>query len=173
MESVKALLSGVLVIAFAGALLFVLWGIIRFSVVSPFRTRGARDRMRRPDPDGIEGLVGFPVPAPLVGFYRSWPHLEKSEFFLVDPATGRDWFIGGFQPLALVDAKEMIAASRVPGLPIAGDMNKGVYFIDPAGQVELWSPNVPGGRALVANSIDELARFRVAEHEDIHPDENA
>lgn len=167
------LLANLLLIAFVGGLLYLLWAIIRFSIVAPFRTRNAAARLRQPDPGGIEALVGFPVPAALVEFYASWPHLGKTEYYLVNPSTGRSWFIGGFQPLSRVDAKEMISASRVPGLPIAGDMDKGTYFISEGGQVELWSPNLPAGREQVAGSILEFAQFRLAEYEEVNPDEDA
>src|SRR5690606_11918060 len=137
---------------FIGGLLYLLWNILRWSVVSPFLTRGASERLRQPKTSGIEALVGFPAPVSLIEFYTSWPHLEKVEYYLVNSSTDQNWFIGGFEPLSRMDAHEIIRSTLAPGIPIANDMDKGVYFLNAQGAVELSSPNVPTGRVLVAGS---------------------
>ena len=48
-------------------------------------------------------------------------------------------------------------------IPIAWDMDKGVYVVTPEGAVILDSPNVPGRQVQVAASVREFARFEPRE----------
>jgi hypothetical protein len=171
MEAIKDIFAWLITAIFVGALLALLYAIIRYSVISPFLTRGRSSRLRKPNIDGMRSLVGFAPAFSLVNFYRNWPHLEKTEYYLVDSLKKANWFIGAFMPLSKIDAREWINVSGKHGVPIATDMNKGTYFVTSAGAIELWSPNVEGGQAKVADSIEELMQFRAAEYEAVHPHE--
>lgn len=173
MEVLKQLIGWTLSIAFVGVLLSVLAAIVRFSIISPLLTRGAEKRLRNPETRGLESLVGFPPGAELASFFKKWPHLEKTEYYLVDTANSAQWFIGGFIPLSKADVKEWLKVTGRHGIPIADDMNKGTYFVQSDGTIGLRSPNVAGGFARVARSIEELQNFAVAEHEDLFPHEDA
>ena len=79
-------------------LVFLLGVIVRFSIISPHRIRGARKRIRRPDAAGVAGVVGFSPSADLISLYRQAPFIDRTEFYLIDVRTDppRRWFIGGF-----------------------------------------------------------------------------
>jgi len=88
--------------------MFLLGAITRFAIVSPAKTKASKSRLRRPEPEGIESM----------------------EFYLVDrsrqpPAT---WPIGAFSPLTKADVREKMKISRVTGIPIADDLDKGMYL---------------------------------------------
>jgi hypothetical protein len=51
----------------------------------------------------------------------------------------------------------------VPGIPIADDQNKGMYFVVNSGAVMLRSPTVAGGEVEVAPSIAMFASFEARE----------
>lgn len=70
--------------AFVGVLLLVLWSIVRFSIISPLRTRGAAERLRHPDVPGVERVCGFRLPRELGDFYAHSPLVDMTEFYLVD-----------------------------------------------------------------------------------------
>ena len=58
------------------------------------------------------------------------------------------------------DAREALAISSAKQfLPIAWDMDKGVYVVTPAGAVLLVSPNGPGRQVRVAANVREFERF--------------
>ncbi len=158
---------------FVGGCLFLLWGIIRFSIVSKWRTRGATDFLRKPDIAGVSAACGFAVPSELGDFYREVAFIDQGEFDLVDPGQSppKRWFIGEFLPLIPAVAKEWRAIGRVKGLPIATDMNKGIYCLSGSGAVTLESPNVAGGSVVVASSIEDLRRFRVATPDEANEDD--
>jgi hypothetical protein len=162
-ETTKHIGATIFLLIIAGALLSVLYPLIRFGFISPFLTRGAKRRLRTPQIEGLERLAGFAPSAALVNFYETWPHIEKNKFYLVDTATSKKWFIGAFSPLSYHDVKEWIRASDKHGFPIATDINEGIYFAQAGGRIELWSPNVVGGHVTVAGSIEELKNFRVAD----------
>ena len=172
-ELLKDILMWVFTVAFIGGLLFLLYMIVRLSIIAPILTRGSKKRLRKPDLNGVEKLVGFCPSASLVDFYKNWPFLEKTEYYLVDKTRSANWFIGGFMPLAKIDIKEWLNVAGKHGLPIAENSDKGTYFIQRDGSIELWSPNVSGGHSVVAHSIEELMLFKVAEWEEIDPDEEA
>jgi hypothetical protein len=169
-EFIKNAFMYVFTFVFIGGLLFLLGGIIRYSIISPILTRGAKTRIRSPNLEGVEKVVGFTPNSEIVNFYRQWPHIEKTEYYLVDSTNNKNWFIGGFTPLSKIDIKEEIKVSGKHGLPLADDLNKGMYFLQEDGSIELWSPNVDGGHVKVAQSIDELSSFAVVEPEVLFPD---
>lgn len=150
------------IVACVAGLLHLLYFFVRFSIISWVLTRGASQRLRKPNAEGIEQLVGFAPSAELIHFYNVWPHLEEVEFELVDNGTNSRWFVGGFIPLTRADACERRNVAGKHGLPIADDLNKGTYFVNADGSIDLWSPNVPGGRVRVAESIERLAEFEYA-----------
>jgi hypothetical protein len=153
------ILIGLLFLAF---MVYLLVAILRFTIVSERRTRGAEGRLRYPNATEVAGIVGFPPPADLVAFYERAPFLDRKEFQLVDPTqeAGRAWDIGEFIPLTARDAREASAISSVKQLlPIAWDMDKGVYVVTPAGAVLLVSPNVPGRQVRVAANVREFETF--------------
>jgi hypothetical protein len=143
--------------------LFVLWAIIRFGVVSARRTRGAAERLRRPDAGGVERVCGFGLPPALAAFYRESDLVERGEFAFIDGAVSPParWFVGGFIPLAAQDVREWRVISGVPGVPIADDGDKGIYYVARNGAVRLASPNVPGRDILVTASAADFFRLPV------------
>jgi hypothetical protein len=105
-----------------GLLLLLLGAIIRFSVISPRRTRGSRSRLRQPDAPGVADLCGFQPPADLVDLYRVTPFVERVEFQLVDERQSppRRFDIGAFIPLTPRDVREARAVHGIrDGIPIA------------------------------------------------------
>lgn len=153
----------VVAVALIASLMFLLYIIIRFSIVSPAKTRGTRTRLRHPKPDGIDAIAGFAPTQELIDFYRQIPFVESVEFYLVDRSKKPPvaWPIGAFNPLTARDAREKAKIWSVAGIPIADDLNKGLYFVARSGAVFLRSPNVAGGEAEVAPSIRALASFEV------------
>jgi hypothetical protein len=148
-------------------LVWFLWVLVRFSIISPWLTRGAPGRLRRPEPDGVEAICGFPPPPEWVRLYVEAPFVERDmEFDLLDRAHAppRRWTIGEFYPLTARDLREARTVHGVrEGIPIAGDLDKGVYVVTRSGAVVLRSPNVPGGEVAVARSADDLRSFEPRE----------
>jgi len=161
MSDVGNIIGKIVFFAFLALLVLALVAMIRFAFLAPRREKGARKRLRHPDIRGIESVCGFAPPPELKAFYVDFPHLERTEFALVDHSKTppAEWVIGTFHPLTLIDVKEGLAASGVPGIPIAIDIEKGTYFIDRAGSVKLSSPNTKERETLVAPSIGEFAKF--------------
>jgi hypothetical protein len=153
----RYLLSALIV----GGSVLLLLVFARFSLVSSVRNRGSRSRLRTPDLEGVERECGFALPRELAQIYRDAPFIERLEFELVD--TSRDppprWPIGRFNPLTAADVREWRSISGVPGVPIADDMDKGVYFVNEAGAVLLASPNVAGRRLRVAATLQAFSTF--------------
>lgn len=148
-------------IALVAGLLALLYAIVRFSIISPAKTRGAANRLRSPQADGIGAIVGFAPSPALVGFYREAPFIESIEFYLVDrsktpPAV---WPIGAFSPLTPQDVRENRTVVPVDGIPIADDMDKGTYYVTNRGAVRLWSPDVPANDVEVAPTISSFLGF--------------
>ena len=167
-QSVMDIVGPILLFAFLAFLLLFLGVILRFSFIGPRRTRGARQRLRHPDIRGLEALCGFRPPPELIAFYKETPFIELTEFSLLDHSQTppAEWIVGAFDPLTLVDTRELLKASGAPGIPIAIDIEKGTYYVDRAGTVRLFSPNVEGNDAPVASSISEFATFEVRQNLD-------
>lgn len=159
------------IFVFIAALLIVLYAIIRYAIIAPLLNRGAESKLREPSTEGISELIGFEPDDSLMEFYKNWPHLEKTEYYLRNKNLTENWFIGGFNALTVSAVKKEIRIAGRNGLPIAYDMDKGTYFVQRNGSILLFSPNVDGGQVLVANSIDEFSSFGVAEVEDVHPED--
>lgn len=151
----RIVLTAILVVPLVALLI----AIIRFSLISPRRVRGAEARLRHPEPRGIQALVGFEPPALLVEFFKNSRLVEETEFYLADNAVDppKSWFIGGFTPLTRTDVAEQLKISGLSRvIPIATDSGKGIYFVSSQGSVELALASGPKSRELVARSIDEL-----------------
>lgn len=151
--------------AVVGLLLLLLYRIIRMSLISPMKTKGARGRLRSPDAAAVARVVGFAPPPALVDLYRHSPLIDRQEFSLIDrsqepPAR---WPIGEFIPLTAVDTTENVTVFGVSGIPIADDLDKGVYFVERSGAVILFSPDLPQRHRPVAPDIGTFASFEAAE----------
>jgi hypothetical protein len=147
-------------------LLLVLGAIVRFSIVSSWRTRGARDRLGHPDAAGLERVFGFPPPADLVQMYREGSLTQLVEFWLVDKTQqpNKTWFFGGFYPLTTQDVLEQRKIHGITiGIPIADDMDKGVYFVTRDGRIMFRPAGRKPDETEVAPSAEALSRFEVAD----------
>jgi hypothetical protein len=165
MDSMLPIVVAVVAVAI---LLLVLGAIVRFSIVSSWRTRGARDRLSQPDAAGVERVCGFPVPADLVQMYREGSLTRLVEFSLVDKSQqpNKTWFFGGFYPLTSQDVLEQRKIHGITaGIPIADDMDKGVYFVTRDGRVMFRPPGRKPAETQVASSAEALSRFEVTEEE--------
>ena len=154
-------LGGVLVVAVVLALLGFLAVVVRFSVLSPLRTRGARSRLRRPEQDDVGRLVGFLPPDALVTMFRHNGWVERLEFELLDTGTPpRVWEIGAFIPLTERDVRQARSVHGVrDGIPIADDGDKGCYVVLRSGAVVLRTPSGPDRELRVAASTGEFGDF--------------
>jgi hypothetical protein len=145
--------------------LLLLGAIIRFSIISGLRTKSAPMRLRNPNLSGVEQVCGFSLPSDLASFFEEMAFIERTEFELVDDSKTppRVWPIGSFIPLTPRDVRESRKVSGVPGVPIAGDLDKGTYFVVETGAVRYRSPDMRPGEVTVASSIAELRRFKARE----------
>lgn len=146
-------------------LLLVLGAIVRFSIVSSWRTRDARDRLTQPDAAGVERVCGFPPPADLIQMYREGLLTRLAEFSLVDKSQqpNKTWFFGGFYPLTSPDILEQRKVHGITaGIPIADDMDKGVYFVSRDGKIMFRPSGRKPAEIEVAPSAEALSRFEVA-----------
>lgn len=148
-------------------LLLVLGAIVRYSVVSSWRTRAAGNRVGHPDPVGVERVCGFAVPADLVQLYREGSLTRLVEFSLVDKSQqpNKIWFFGGFYPLTSQDVLEQRKLHGITtGIPIADDLEKGVYFVVQDGRV-MFRPAGREPEEQVAPSAEALSLFQVKDEE--------
>jgi hypothetical protein len=162
MSSVRDVVGYLLVGLVGLVLLGFLAFIVRFSALSPLRTRGARSRLRRPEPEALARLVGFAPPEALLEMYREDGCVERLEFEMVDARVmpPRIWEIGGFIPMTVWDVREARIVHHLrDGIPIAEDMDKGCYVVLASGAVVLRSPTVPDGEVDVADSVTDLRGF--------------
>ena len=153
------LIAGIVTAVFIGALLLTLLAIVRWSIISPIRTRASRARLQQPDAEGVARLCGMPVPSDLVEFYRTDPRVAAESLTLRAP-DGHEWDLGAFNPLCVPDVTEWRKVSRVPGIPIATDILKGVYYVSAEGAVMLASPD---GTAMVAPDVQTFRTYVVVE----------
>jgi hypothetical protein len=72
-----------------------------------------------------------------------------------------------FLPLTGRDVSEQKKVHGVlGGIPIADDLNKGVYFVTPGGKIMFRPPGRDARSIEVAPSATALSRFEVLENED-------
>ena len=160
------MLPTVVAVVAVAILLLVVGAIVRFSIVSSWRTRGAGDRLSRPDAEGVERVCGFPPPGDLVQMYREGSLTRLVEVALVDKTQqpNKTWFIGGFYPLTSQDVLERRKIHGITtGIPIADDMDKGVYFVTREGRIMFRPPGRNPEEMEVAPSAEAFSRFEVAE----------
>jgi len=155
----------VLALGFVAGLLALLVAIVRFSIISGARARGAASRIRAPDVLAVEQVVGFAPPVALASFYLCSELVARRDVVLTDSSSGalRRWSVSEFIPMTALDVREWRTIAGVDGLPLASDGDKGVYYVALDGSVQLKSPNLEGGRTLVARSFDEFAHFNQGE----------
>lgn len=161
-----SMLPIVVAVVAAALLLLVLGAIVRFSIVSSWRTRGSGDRLSQPEPAGVERVCGFPVPPDLVQMYREGSLTRLVEFSLVDRSQkpNKTWFFGGFHPLTSQDVLEQRKLHGITtGIPIADDMDKGVYFVTRDGRIMFRPSGRKPAETEVAPSAEALSRFEVAD----------
>lgn len=142
--------------------------IVRFSILSSFRARGWRRRLRDPKIAEVESKWEVQLPRTLESFFRS-DMVERCEFYLAPPGSDREsewWYVAGFVPLTCRDVTDWIKTTRVPGIPLADDGSKGVYYL-PFDQLRQGEPPSvmlrPAGRrakdVVVASSVEEFVQF--------------
>jgi len=150
-------IANVLTEALVVGLLALLFVIVRFSIVSSSKTRAAAKRIHTPQVDGVEQIVGFPPPTELLALYQA-PLVDSKEFYLVDRAKTPPaiWAIGAFNPLTAQDVRERKKIVEVDGIPIADDLDKGMYYVTRDGSVRLRSPDVRSGDVEVAPTVGAL-----------------
>lgn len=161
MALLKSIVSSALLIVLVGGGLWLLYMMTRYSIVSPSLTRNARNRLRHPAPEGIAARCGVEPPQDMIEFYRTSPSIERFEFILRDESSKPEkrWEIGQFIPLTPLDVGEWRKVTACRGVPFAIDLDKGVYVLEQTGTIARLSPNVDGGRVLVAASFSEFATF--------------
>jgi hypothetical protein len=158
------------------ALLLFLGVIIRFSFIGPARTKGWRERVRRPEKSDVESKWNVKLPESVETYFRG-EIVARSDFYLAPPGSKQSswWYIERFVPFTCRDLPEWMAVTKVPGIPIAIDASKGTYYIpfEPLRR-NLPCPillRLPGRKREdreVASSFDEFMKFEprgVAEEE--------
>jgi len=86
--------------------------------------------LNQPETAAVAQKWGVELPDSLDAFYRS-DAVARTEFIL-KPAgepDGEGWYISGFVPLTIRDITEELAASKVPGIPLAHDAARGIYYL--------------------------------------------
>ena len=158
---------GSLVIVGCGGL--VLWAIVRFSIVSPRRTRGWRDRLRKPNLSEVESQWNLRLPRSIESFFHG-DLVELSELYFSPPGADEvRWYVAHVIPFTSRDLSEWSKITRVQGLPIAVDGSKGTYYLPFADLRQGKSTVLFRGAGKnqqdrqVATSIDLLKRFRPME----------
>ncbi|MGO1002405.1 hypothetical protein [Lysobacter sp. CA196] len=160
MDVVLSFLGQALCAVIVLVLLFALWTILRYSIISPWITRGSLAALGRPDREGTERLVGFPLPIEAGDFYRSAPFLQRFEFVLIAP-SGQRWEIGGFYPLTPRHVRENRKVHGTRNVPIASVQGKGVYVLLPDGAVAHQPLGSSSQLTMVCRSLRELAQFNI------------
>ena len=159
------MLTTIVAFVFIGLALLALIFIVRFSIVSPALRTSAKRALRHPQVQGIEAIAGFGPPLELLAFYQHAPFLENREFYLVDRACTPPtiWSFGAFQPLTARAVRENRRIANVDGIPIADDLDKGMYYVTSGGAVRLRSPNVASGEVHVSPDVTSLLRLEFHE----------
>lgn len=157
----KEILYLAIVLPIVCGLIYLLWIIIRFALISDIKTKGSERRLRAPDPEGVASVCGFHPTGELVEFFRSADVIECLEFHFVDTRSTppKGWFIGSFIPMTPVDAKEWLKITRVPGLPIANDCDAGIYYLASSGAIYLSAPRRHETNLLVAETVETFTKF--------------
>ena len=106
--AMRDIIGTVVVVALVAGGVWFVAVFVRFGIVSSRITRGAQERLRRPNSQGIAALIGVELPAELLELYRNAAFIELSEMFLVDqsrdPPVDRPFY--EFVPLTVLDVRE-------------------------------------------------------------------
>jgi hypothetical protein len=168
---VLEVIAGLVVLAICAGCALMLWAFLRFGIVSEWRMRGWRGRLGRPRLDEVEAEWQVRLPRALDPFYRSSGVVERGECYLGPPGAGRPlWYVAQFIPLTRRDVAEWMKVTGVPGIPLALDDSKGVYYLPFAAlrcgeppPVLLREPGPAGQDREVAPSVEDFVRFQPAE----------
>jgi hypothetical protein len=148
-------------------LLFFLGTLVRFSILGSIRHKGSAKRLCEPKLAEIESKWGIKLPDSLEAGYKN-EFVGRSDFYLAPPSTNQPgwWYIEGFLPLTRRDVTDWIAATKVPGIPIALNGSKGTYYLPFESLRQQLPPPVmlrlPGRKRTdvrVANTIEEFFQF--------------
>ena len=150
-----------IVLVFMGGLLCLLGVILWFSFISPFLDRDDRKMLSSPALDGIDAICGFKPDKSLSKLYKR-KVITKMEFYLVSP-SGEEWGVGEFYPISKKYVKAKQKLHNISGLPIAGDLGKGAYFLSKNGQVKHLDHSLGGDAKLVAVDLESFLNFEVRE----------
>jgi len=124
-----------------------------------------RQHLRQPSVEALAPRLAPEVARDVAQFYREATFVEQQEFVLIDERETRPtaWRVGEFYPITERVVRRFSALWRTQaGVPIADDMSKGTYFVEPDGTVILrvtWK-NEPIG---VTDSVRRLAAMTVTE----------
>lgn len=131
-------MTTVLAVVLVASALVLLATLLRFSMGSALRLRGAGARLRAPEREVVERLTGVAIPVEAEHFYRSSPRAEERGRSFRDQRTGDLWEVEELIPLTGRDAAEWRAISACPGVPLARQPDKGVYYLAADGTVRVW-----------------------------------
>jgi hypothetical protein len=159
-------LGGMLGLIFVIGGVVVLLAIVRFSIISPMLARNARGRLHKPDLPEFEAKWNVKLPAALEALYAS-ELMDSAEVYLgpLGANAKQSWHFYKFFPLTVRDLSEQLKIARVPGLPIASDGDKGIFYL-PFAQLKdkttvpvlLRTPNEKGDVGMAA-SVEEFLKF--------------
>jgi hypothetical protein len=156
------------------AILAVLWIYLRFGSISEYRTRGWKNRLPYPELAELEARWQVRLPRQIEAFYRTGGIVEREEVYLAARSAGDSlrWYVACFIPLTVRDLAEWMRATNLPGLPVARDAGKGVYYLPFSSlrgggtRVLLRDPIKRGDDIEVAPSLEEFLRFVPVEVDD-------
>jgi hypothetical protein len=169
--TIQQILAWLCMPAFAAGAAITIWAFVRFSVIGAWRTPNASSRLGHPHLDEVSAEFGVSLPNVLDRFYRKDDRVRRSDFYMRPPGVeSPQWYIACFISLTRIDINEWLAATGMPGIPLAIDGDKGTYYLP----VDALRKDIPvpvlfrePGRAkrdvVVASSIEEVGRFQAQE----------
>jgi hypothetical protein len=150
-----------------GGGLLLLRAILRFSIISPRRTRGWKNRLHQPNLPEVESTWKVQLPRSLESLFQS-NIVELSEVYLSPAGIGGSarWYVARFIPFTSRDLAEWIKITSVPGFPLAIDGDEGVYYLSFDDLRDSQPPAVlfraPGMKQAteVARTIEDFMQFQ-------------
>jgi hypothetical protein len=159
----------VLAVVFVAGGIAVLLAIVWFSIISPRKRRGSHLRLHTPNPAEVAAKWNVKLPTALEELYAG-TLVDGAEVCLAAPGADRSWHFYEFIPLTVADISEALKISRVPGLPIALDGDKGTYYLPferlKEGQTAPVLLRLPGGKredVQVSSSVEQFLKFEMRE----------
>ncbi len=167
--TVQVIIAGLVALTLSAGCLLVLWVFVRFTVISEWRSAAGRAASRSPAWRNWRLSGTFDCP-PLEAYYRSGV-VEHGECYLVPPGVeDQRWYVVHFIPLTKRDVAEWMKITAVPGIPLALDDSKGVYYLPfavlrrgEAPPVLLREPGLAHQDREVAPSVEDFVRFQSVE----------